>query len=51
MSAAMRLRTREMNQKEFARMSEADGTKAGKGGGGVEGIETWGAMEDSCWEI
>jgi hypothetical protein len=40
-----------MYQKMFTRTSDADGLKAGKGGGGVEGMETCGAMEDSCTEI
>jgi len=34
-----------MNQNTFTRMSDANGLKAGKGGGGVDGMETWGAME------
>jgi hypothetical protein len=32
-------------------MSEVDGLNSGKGGGGVEGMGTCGAMKDSCWEI
>src|SRR5713226_3346055 len=31
--------------------SDADGLNAGKGAGGVEGMETCGAMEASCMEI
>jgi len=41
----------DMNQKTFTRMSDANGLNAGKGGGGAEGTETCGAMEDSCTEI
>jgi len=40
-----------MNQKAFMRMSDGDGLNLGNGGGGVEGMETCGAIEDSCWEI
>ena len=40
-----------MNQKTISRTSDADGLKAGKGGGGVGGIENCGAIEDSCTEI
>ena len=40
-----------MNQKVFTQMSDANGLNTGKGGGGVEGMETCGAMEDSCTEI
>ena len=50
-TATIRLKTRDMNQKIFIRMSDADGINAGKGGGGVEGTEICGAMEDSCTEI
>jgi len=46
-----RLKTRAMNQKTFTRRSDANGLKEGKGGGGVEGMETCGAMEDIWWEI
>ena len=42
---------RDMNQKIFTRTLDADGLNLGKGGGGVEGTETCGAMEDSCKEI
>ena len=41
----------DMNQKTFTRMSDADGSDAEKGGGGVDGMETCGVMEDSCKEI
>ena len=51
MSAAERLNVRAINQKAFIRISDADGLKEGKGGGGVEGMETCGAMEAICWEI
>jgi hypothetical protein len=40
-----------MNQKTFTRMSDANGLKEGKGGGGVEGMETWGAIVAIWWEI
>jgi hypothetical protein len=39
-----------MNQKTFTRMSDANGLKEGKGGG-VEGMETWGAIVAIWWEI
>ena len=42
---------RAMNQKTFMRMSDADGLKSGKGGGGVERMETCGMTEDIWWEI
>ncbi len=40
-----------MNQNAFTRILDADGLNAGKGAGGVEGMETCGAMEASCTEI
>ena len=51
MSAARRLKASAMNQKTFTRTSDGDGLNTGKGGGGVEGMETCGAIEDSCTEI
>jgi hypothetical protein len=50
-SADRRLKARAMNQKTFTWTSDADGLNTGKGGGGVEGMETCGAMADSCTEI
>ncbi len=50
-SAAIRLKTSAMNQNAFTRTSDVKGLNAGKGAGGVEGMETCGAMEDSCTEI
>jgi hypothetical protein len=50
-NAAVRLEMRPRNQKTFIRISDDDGWNGGKGGGGVEGMETCGAMEASCWEI
>jgi len=40
-----------MNQKTFTWTSDDNGLGSGNGGGGVEGMETCGAMKDSCWEI
>jgi len=37
---------RAMNHKAFTRMSDVNGSKAGNGGGGVEGMGTCGAMEE-----
>jgi hypothetical protein len=51
MNAAQRLRMRPRNQKTFITTSADDGWNAGKVGGGVEGMETCGAMGASCWEI
>ncbi len=42
------LKTRAMNQNTFTRISDADGLKVGKGGGGVEGIETCGTADEIC---
>src|SRR6267154_269123 len=50
-NAAKRLEMRPRNQKTFTRISDDDGLNAGKWSGGVEGMETCGAMEASCWEI
>jgi hypothetical protein len=50
-SAARRLKARAMNQKTLTRTSDANGLNGGKGGGGVEGMATCGAIEDSCTEI
>ena len=50
-SAARRLKTRDRNQKMFTRTADANGLNTGKGGGEAEGMETCGAMEDSCTEI
>ena len=50
-SAATRLKASAMNQNAFTRTSDADGLNAGKGAGGMEGMETCGAMEVSCVEI
>src|SRR5216684_6236071 len=50
-SAATRLKASAMNQNAFTRTSGADGLNAGKGAGGVDGMETCGAMEASCTEI
>ena len=41
-----RLKTRAMNQKAFGRTLDGNGLNLG--GGGVEGIATFGAMEGSC---
>ena len=46
-----RLKVRAMNQKAFIQTSDADGVKGGKGGGRVEGMETCGAMEESCQKM
>ena len=42
-----------MRENIYTNVSDADGLDTGKGlgGGGVEGIETCGAIEDSCTEI
>src|SRR5216684_9114465 len=45
-SAAIRLKASAMNQNAFTRTSDVKGLNAGKGAGGVEGMETCGAMED-----
>ena len=37
-----------MNQNAFILISDADWLKGGNGGGGVEGMETSGAMEAIC---
>src|SRR5258707_7290695 len=50
-SAATRLRTSAMNQDAFTRTSDAKGLNAAEGAGGVERMETCGAMEASCREI
>jgi hypothetical protein len=42
---------RAMNQNTFMRMSDANGLKEGKGAGGMEGMETCGAMEEICFDI
>src|SRR5216684_4265036 len=46
-----RLKASAMNQNAFTRTLDADGLNAGKGAGGVEGMETCGTMEASCTEI
>lgn len=42
-----------MVNKPLVCMSEADGVNFGKGGGGIDGMGTCGAMEleDNCWDI
>ena len=40
-----------MNQKTLTQTSDVNGLNEGKGGGGVDGMTTGGAIEDSWTEI